>query len=180
MPLSAYALSVGLTTLDGTLGIAVINASTVFGAILIGFLSDRYHVTTAILTSSLGTVVAVFLFWSFATSLPLFFVFAIFYGIFGGGYSSTWASCAKPMREQGYPGTETGMIIAIFSAGKGIGAVISGPISAGLVQADKWESSGSAGSMWAYGSGYGSTIVFTGITAAFGGLGWYARRCGLL
>ena len=161
---------------DGTLAISLTNASTVLGAVLMGFLSDKYHVTTAILISCLGTVTAVFLFWSFAIHPPLLFLFAIFYGFFGGGYSSTWASCAKPLRDNGYPGTETGMVIAIFSAGKGIGAVISGPLSEALLGADSWKGRAS----FAYGSGYGATLIFTGVTAAFTAVSWGARRLGML
>lgn len=123
-----------------------------------------------------GSVVAVFLFWSFAINQPVLFLFAIFYGCFGGGYSSTWASCAKPLREKGYPATETGMVIAIFSLGKGIGAVISGPLSETLVNTDVWKGKAS----FAYGSGYGGTLVFTGITAGFTSIAWCGRRFGLL
>lgn len=173
---SAYALSVGLSSTQGTLAISLLNAANVFGAIAIGFLSDKYHVTTAQLVCCIGTVVAIFCFWSFSVYQPVFFLFAIFYGVFGGGFSSTWASCAKPLREQGYPGTETGMVIAIFSAGKGIGSVISGPLSERLVAADSWQ--GKAG--FSFGSGYGITFVFTGLTAAFTGISWCGRRWGLL
>lgn len=165
-----------MSSTDGTLAISLTNASAVVGAIAIGFLGDKYHVTTAILICSIGTLIAVFLLWSFSIYQSVFFLFAIFYGIFAGGYTSTWASCAKPLRDQGYPGTETGMVIAIFSTGKGIGSVISGPLSETLVAADAWKGKAA----FAFGSGYGSTFVFTGVTAAFTGIPWFARRLGLL
>lgn len=171
----AYALSVGLSTTDGTLAISLINAATVVGAILMGVMSDRYHPTTAMLVSSIGTVVAIFIFWSFAIHEALFFLFAIFYGVFAGGFSSTWAGCAKPLRQR-YPGTETGMVIAIFSAGKGVGSVISGPLSETLVAADQWRDKAA----FAFGSGYGLIFVFTGVTAAFTGTVWCWRRFKLL
>lgn len=154
---------------------SLINAATVVGAIVIGFMADKYHVTTAILISCIGAVAAVFLFWSFAIYQSIFFIFAILYGVFAGGFSSTWAGCAKPLRER-YPGTETGMVIAVFSAGKGIGSVISGPLSEALVSGDSWKGKAA----FAFGSGYGSLIVFTGVTAAFTGSSWCGRQFGLL
>lgn len=146
------------------------------GAMLLGVLSDRFHVTTAFLVSSCGSVVAVFCLWSFAVNTGVLFLFAILYGVFAGGFSSTWASCVKPIREQGHPGTDAGMIIAVLSAGKGVGSVISGPLSEAILNADKWK--GSAG--FAFGSGYGGTIILTGVTAAFTSLGWCGRRWGLV
>ncbi|KAL1301816.1 hypothetical protein AAFC00_006004 [Neodothiora populina] len=173
--ITSYALSVGLTRTDGTLAVALINAATVIGAIVSGFLADKYHVTTAILVSCIGSVVAVFLFWSFAVYRSIFFIFAVLYGIFAGGFSSTWAGCAKPLRLS-YPGTETGMVIAVFSAGKGIGSVISGPLSEALVAADSSKDKAA----FAFGSGYGTLLIFTGVTAAFTGTTWCGRRFGFL
>lgn len=146
------------------------------GAILIGSMGDRFHVTTAFLISSCGSVIAVFLLWTFAVNTGVLFLFAIIYGVFAGGFSSTWANCVTPIRDQGHPGTEAGMVIAMFAAGKGIGSVISGPLSEVILQADMWKDT--AG--FAFGSGYGGTIIFTGVTAAFTSLGWCGRRFGLI
>lgn len=172
--LSSFAQAVGFSSVDGTLAISLINAAQIVGAMFIGYLCDRCHVTTAILVCSLGTVVAVFGFWTFATFKPLLYIFAIFYGITASGYSTTWSAIAKPIRES-YPGTESGMIIALFSCGKGIGAVVSGPLSEALVEADHWNSA-----PYAFGSGYGTLIVATGVTALVGGASWYAKQFKLL
>ncbi|GAB7348849.1 hypothetical protein MBLNU459_g7555t2 [Dothideomycetes sp. NU459] len=174
--ISSFAQSVGLTATDGTIAIALTNGAAVVGSLLMGWLSDRYHCTTAILACAIGSVVSVFLLWSFAVSRPVLFLFALTYGVFASGFASTWAGCAKPMRENGYPGTETGMIIALFSSGKGIGAVISGPLSEALVAADGWKGKAA----FAYGSGYGSLIICTGVTAGFAGVSWCGRRFGIL
>ena len=71
---------------------------------------------------------------------------------------------------------ETGMIVALFSAGKGIGAVISGPLSGLLLKADPWH--GNVRSEFAYGSGYGTLILFSGLTAACASVGWLGKKCG--
>lgn len=51
--------------------------------------------------------------------------------------------------------------------GCGIGNVISGPISAALLE-DAWSTSGK----WGYSTEYGPVILFTGMTALLGGWGW--------
>ncbi|THX84557.1 MFS general substrate transporter [Aureobasidium pullulans] len=170
--LSSFAQKVGFSAVDGTLAIALINAAQIVGALFIGFLCDRCHVTTGILVCSIGTVVAVFVFWTFATLKPMLFVFAILYGVYAGGYSTTWSGVAKTVRENGYPGAETGMIISLFSCGKGIGAVVSGPLSEALVDNDPWNSS----APYAFGTGYGALLLMTGITAFVGGFAFYAKQ----
>ena len=123
---------------------------------------------------TIGTVVAVFVFWSFAVYQPILYVFAFLYGIFAGGFPATWSGCTGPVRRK-YP-VENGMIIALFTAGKGIGCVISGPVSGALVASDSWKNSVG----YAYGSGYGYLIVFSGVTASFAWIGWLGKRCGMV
>ena len=56
---------------------------------------------------------------------------------------------------------DPGMVFACLAAGRGIGNVACGPLSEALVRSKIWM--GEAGG--AYGSGYGSLVVFTGLTA---------------
>ncbi|KAG9521468.1 putative MFS monocarboxylate transporter, partial [Aureobasidium melanogenum] len=174
--LSSFAQAVGFTAVDGTLAIALINGAQIVGAMFIGYLGDRCHVTTGILVCSIGSVVAVFVFWTFATIKPMLFVFALLYGVYAGGYSTTWSGVAKTVRENGYPGADTGMIISLLSCGKGIGAVVSGPMSEAIFAADSFR----ANAPYAFGSGYGSLLVMTGVTAFVGGSAWYAKQFKLI
>ena len=64
------------------------------------------------------------------------------------------------------------MIISLFSCGKGIGAVVSGPLSEALVDKDPWNSS----APYAFGTGYGALLLMTGITAFVGGFAFYAKQ----
>lgn len=171
----SFARAVGLAPIAGTLAVSLANGSTMVGAVVAGWLVDRYHVTTAINVCAVGTVGAVFLFWSFAVYAPVLYVFAVLYGIFAGGFSSTWSGVTGPLRKK-CPGTETGMIIALFAAGKGLGAVISGPLSGALVEVGVWRN----GMDYAWGSGYGLLILFSGVTAATQGLGWCGKKFGLV
>ncbi|PNS14156.1 hypothetical protein CAC42_6669 [Sphaceloma murrayae] len=167
----SFARAVGLSPISGTVAVSLTNASTIAGALVVGSLVDRYHVTTAINFCAIGTVVAVFLFWSFAVYCPVLYVFAMLYGLFAGGFAATWTGVATVMREK-WPATDTGMIIAVFAAGKGIGSVISGPLSGAIVDA-RWFQGDAE---YAWGSGYGGLILFSGATAAVTGAGWCGKK----
>lgn len=171
---SAFAGAQGWSPLTGTIAVSLCNGANVVGATFVGWLVDRYHVTTAINFCTIGTVFAVFLFWSFAVNQPLLYIFAIAYGLFAGGFSATWSGCSNPVRRT-HP-VDTGMIIALFTCEKGIGSVISGPLSGALVMSDSWRNQVG----FAYGSGYGYLIIFSGFTASFAGIGWLGKRLGLV
>ncbi|TKX18490.1 MFS transporter-like protein 174 [Elsinoe australis] len=169
----SFAREVGLAPISGTVAISLTNGSTILGVVITGYLVDRYHVTTAINFCAIGTVVAVFLFWSFAVYSTVLYIFAMLYGMFAGGFAGTWSGVTLVLRDQ-WPATDTGMIIALFAAGKGIGSVISGPLSGAIVDAGWFK--GDADFAW--GSGYGGLILFSGVTAAATGAGWCGKKVG--
>ena len=68
------------------------------------------------------------------------------------------------------PRAEHGLVFGLLAAGRGIGAVSSGPLSGALLKGRL-----AAGGIGAYGGRYGPLVVFTGITAAVGGVGWMGR-----
>lgn len=67
-----------------------------------------------------------------------------------------------------------GLVIGLLSAGRGIGAVVSGPLSEVLLKSRPWQGATSLG----YGSAYEGLIVFTGVTAAAGGVSFLGRVLG--
>jgi hypothetical protein len=72
---------------------------------------------------------------------------------FGAGYTAMWARMVTTIDTE--PSSSQAMF-GLFCFGKGVGNVLAGPISAGLLRA----SSGSAG----YGHGmYRLVVIFTGI-----------------
>lgn len=62
-----------------------------------------------------------------------------------------------------------GVLMGVFAAGRGIGAVASGPISEVLMGRRIGLHAG-------YGSQYGVMILFTGLSALAGGVGWFVSR----
>lgn len=66
------------------------------------------------------------------------------------------------------------MVFACLAAGRGIGNAACGPLSEALIKGLPWKDQAS----FEYGSGYGTLIVFTGVTPLFGGASILDRRMG--
>src|SRR4051794_1991636 len=96
--------------------------------IFLGMFIDRFHVTTVVLLSTVGAVVSVFLFWGCSDALALLVVFSILYEFSAGGFASTNAGFIKAVKTLD-ENTDVGTPIGLLSAGRGIGAVASGPLS---------------------------------------------------
>ncbi len=171
--LPTYARTLGLSSVAGTVTIALYNTTSVFGQVILGSLIDKLHVTTVILISTLGATLSVLLFWGLAASLPLLCIFALIYGLFAGGFTSTWTGVIKEVQKSAN-GAEAGMVFGLLSAGRGVGSVVTGVLSEALLRDGGFAGDAKGG----YGTGYGPLIVFTGITAALGGVSWVGRRVG--
>lgn len=176
--LPTFSRSLDLPSFAGPLSLSLYNLACCFGALAFGLLVDRFHVTVAILISSIGLTVSVLVFWGLTDGQPMLYVFALLAGFFGGGYSTTWSGCAQAMRkrERGGVHVDTAMTVALLAAGKGIGAVVCGPVSERLISHDTWE--GQVG--FAYGSGYGVLVVFSAVSAVLGGFACIGRVLRLL
>lgn len=169
--LPMYARSLGANEFLSSLTVALVNLTSVFGSVLAGFLSDRYHVTTVILISTIGTVLSVFLGWGCAVTVPALYVFCVAYGLLAGGFSSTWSGVANEIQKAN-PSADVTVIFPFMETGRGIGNIASGPLSEALLRADGW-----TGHAWGtYGSGYGALVVCTGATALVGGISVVARQ----
>lgn len=183
--LPSYSTStIGLSPTMGTLLVSLFNATSVFGGITIGMLCDRFAVTNILLISSLGSALSVFLFWGMAassdggssqTALALLTVFSIFYGFFAGGFSSTWSGIITKIKNDSSSSMETGLVFGLLAGGRGIGNVISGPLSSVLIQQGAIGNSQGQYSETGFGTQYGALILFTGITALLGAWAWIWR-----
>ena len=100
-------------------------------------------------------------------------MFSLVYGLFAGGFSSTFTGVIQELKKID-PRAEAGLVIGMLAAGRGVGSVVSGPLSEALLSEKPWIGEAAAG----YGSGYGGLIVFTGISAMLSGVSWISRRIG--
>ncbi|KAI8966544.1 MFS general substrate transporter [Daldinia sp. FL1419] len=180
--LPTYARSaLGAASYSSATTVLLVNVASVFGCVAMGFFIDRLHVTTCILLSTIGATIGALVIWGLSSSLPLLYFFCIIYGLFAGSYTSAWPGIMKDVARkgealgQGY--IDPSMVFGWLAAGRGIGNVVSGPLSENLIQGLPWKGSASA---FGYSSGYGSLIVFTGVTALLGGASFVWRRLGML
>ena len=166
-----FAASIGLPAFSGPLALALYSVSTFGGCLLLGGLVDHFHVCTVILLSTLGQLIAIFVFWGLTNGQALLYIFAIVYGIFGGAFVATWPGASLAIR-RAIPGcyVDTGFVLSLFTMGKGLGSVVSGPISTALLQSG-WH----VNAKLAYGSEFGGMIVFTGVSAALGVIAAFGR-----
>jgi len=180
--LPSYATTtVGLPATMGTMLVSLFNATAVFGGIVLGMLCDRFAVTNILLLSSIGSALSVFLFWGLAgnetshTGIALLTLFSISYGFFAGGFSSTWSGIITQIKHDSSPGMETGLVFGLLAGGRGIGNVVSGPLSTLLLRQGSVNGPHGSGGVTGYATQYGTLIIFTGITAIFGGWSWMWR-----
>jgi predicted MFS family arabinose efflux permease len=152
--LPSYASLVGLSVTKGALLLTLMSIAQVVGQFTFGYISDKTVPLNALIvvSSSIAAVVTLCL-WGFARSLAPLACFAVVYGFFGAGYTATWARMVTAISDE--PAASQAMF-GLFCAGKGIGNILTGPISAGLLSVSRL----SAG----YGLGmYKAIVIFTGV-----------------
>lgn len=165
---SSFGITAPLTSL---------NAGTIIGFVLIGHFIDRWRVENVIFITTIFTLLGVFVIWGLSISLPPLCVFALLYGIFAGSASATWPGIVQAVRKADDT-APVGLVLGLLTAVRGVGSIACGPISAALIGSN-WPWAGNPSGM-GYGTIFGGLIVFTGVTASFGTLGFAARRSGFL
>lgn len=161
--IASYAHTIGLPSITGAVLIALLSLASVFGSLIHGILGDHLPLQTVILISTLGTTISVFLFWGLAKHVAVLAVFAMIYGFFAGGFSSTYPGILKEMKNVD-EGVDNGVVMGMLLGGRGVGFVVGGGVSSALLGGGKGG--------WGYASEYGGVILCTGVTAVFGGWGW--------
>jgi MFS family permease len=157
--LPSYARALHLPPTTCSLLLAFLNGSSIAGAIVMGHLCDLFPVTFIIALSTLSASLSVFLLWGLSSSLPSLLLFASLYGLSAGGFSAIWTGMMRAV-QRADPLATLATLMGLFSAGRGIGAVLSGPLSELLLAAEPLR-----GAPAAYASPYGPLILFTGVSA---------------
>jgi MFS family permease len=88
----AYVEALHLPASTGTWLIALMNAASVPGILVLGHLSDRAPLRAVVLLSALGSALACLLLWGFATRIDVLVVFALVFGFLGLSFSGVWAA----------------------------------------------------------------------------------------
>jgi predicted MFS family arabinose efflux permease len=151
--LPSYATLIGLDATKGALLLTLMSVSQVIGQFGFGYVSDKQVPLNALIvgSSSIAAIVTLSL-WGLASSLAPLACFAIVYGFFGAGYTAMWARMVTATSDE--PSASQAMF-GLFCFGKGVGNILTGPISAGLLKL--------SASTNGYGHGtYQAIIIFSG------------------
>lgn len=179
------------------LTVMLLNLAVTIGLVVMGSLSDRLQVTTCMIISASGAAISVLCVWGLSASLAGLYVFCILYGLFAGGWAAIWPGVMRDVAKassegdrdrqgasdgeshgprDGY-GADPIMVHGHLCVGRGLGNIISGPLSGSLLrQGTGWKGNVLGG----FGSGYGVLILYTGVTGLVSGMGVLWRWVGLL
>lgn len=133
----------------GPATVVAFNSAAVASRILLGFLVDHTspHLLGAASSSLAG--IFVFLLWGVAgQSIAAILVFSIVFGAVAGGYSSLWSGAIREAVDDDLQAVSA--LFGLCTLTRGIGALISGPVSSALV-------TGHSGA-----SNYKHLIIYTG------------------
>jgi len=156
------------------------NISATIGCVILGTMTDKFHLTTCIIMSAVGTATSVLIIWGLSPSLPVLYVFCVMYGLFAGSWTAAYPGIMKEVTKRGesasYKSVDPVMVMGHLLLGRGIGNIISGPLSEALVRIMPWRGQSVGG----YGSRYGALIIYSGLTVLVSGMSFLLKRLGLL
>jgi MFS family permease len=170
--LPTYLHSLDASPIMKTLSIVLFNLASVVGCVVLGVLIDKLRVTTCLAISTVGAAVSILALWGLARNITMVFIFATVYGLFAGAFSSTWPGIMRIVQKE-WPDASGTMVFAFLAAGRGLGNIISGPVSTYLIL----ETHGREEPLsFGYDSNFMPMIVFTGVSALLGGIGIIYRE----
>lgn len=176
----------GVSATRAALTVLLSNVAAVLSSVTLGTMTDRMPVTTCLVLSAAGAGAAALTLWGLTSTLAGTYAFSVAYGLFAGGYTSIWPGImretANPRDSEeddehaGHAYLDPSLVFAWLCAGRGLGNVVSGPLSDLLLRGRPWLGRAPGG----YGSGFGSLIVYTGLSAFVGGSAFFWKRLGIL
>ncbi|EAL20200.1 hypothetical protein CNBF0120 [Cryptococcus deneoformans B-3501A] len=165
--LPAYASSLNLTHPSGTGLIAILNAASVPGNTLLGYLSDHMPVRTVIVISCVGSGLSCAFLWGFGSTDGVLILFALIFGLLGPSFSAIWTQMIGLICKDDL--ISPPLVVSLFTFVRGVGSLMSGPISQALLKINNLN-----GSIGAYGfSNYGVLLIYASVTILSGGATGY-------
>lgn len=158
--MASYATDVGYASITKPILISMFSLSSTFGALFLGMMSDRLNANKVILMSAIGSATPVFLLWGLSRQLANVVIFALVYGFFAGGFSSTWTSMMREIQRDDLA-ADASLLFGLLMGGRGVGFVVGGPLSGALIAVPGLLTDEALG----YATKYGPMILCTGITA---------------
>jgi MFS family permease len=129
--LPSYATSIGLSSTQGALALAVMSLAQLIGQFAFGWLTDKkIPVSGLAVACSLVTTIATFALWGMAKSLGLLVAFSLLYGFFGYGFGVMRIGMGRAVSDDPSTAVTTYSTLVFF---QGIGNVLVGPVSEALL-----------------------------------------------
>ncbi|KAL8870067.1 MAG: hypothetical protein Q9174_003800 [Haloplaca sp. 1 TL-2023] len=128
--LPSHATSIGLSARTGALLLALMSFAQVLGQFLFGLLSDKVNLNNLLLLSTMVPAIATFTAWGLARDIAPLIVFALLFGFFAYGFSSLRARMGTAVSDDPTVALAT---FSVYVVCQGVGNVLAGPISAGLL-----------------------------------------------
>lgn len=164
--LPSYTTLMGYSTSKGAVVLAIANLAQIFGEITFGRLSDKVNVHMLATVSATVACGSTFILWSLANSLAYVIAFAFFFGAFASGFIALWPRMGTMFAEQ-----DANMIYSFLSCGRGLGVIVSGPISSAILKVGS-----SHGNTASPVQTFKALILFVGscmaVSAFISGVGW--------
>lgn len=128
--LPSFATDMGHSRNIGAWVLSVANLAQVFGEVGFGKMSDKVHVKYLVIVSTVVSGFVVLLLWGVfaASSIVVLFFFAFLYGCFGSGFLALYARMGTIFGE-----ADAAMVYGTLCLGRGLGSIVSGPISSSLL-----------------------------------------------
>jgi len=130
--LPVFAVQLGHGRDTAALILAMGNIGMLVGDLAFGRLSDKVDVNILVFASSGVSAVATFVLWglfgSGSSSRTVLTIFALLFGIFGGGFVVLWARMGTLFGER-----DAVTVYSAMSFGRGVGGILSGPFSQVLI-----------------------------------------------
>lgn len=152
------ALSIGMSPSLAMYLISILNAASLFGRILPGYLGDRYGRFNVMILTSYSSAILVLALWRNAHNNASIIVFAAFYGFTSGAYVSISPAVIAQISDVRQIGIRTGSLFAFIS----VAALCGSPIGGTLVTH--------------YKGGYEGLQIFAGVTMMAGATFFVAAR----
>ncbi|KAL1409635.1 hypothetical protein Q8F55_003631 [Vanrija albida] len=156
-----FADAIGATRPNGTALVAIMNAASVPGNTLTGYISDRVPPRLAIFGSCALAATATLVLWGLGTTDSLLVGFSIIWGFTALSFVGQWSRMITVI-SKGDP-TLPGLLFSFFTMLKGVGNLTSGPLSSVLLNSgEHFRGSIAKGAAGAYGNtNYGILLIYT-------------------
>ncbi|ODN91370.1 hypothetical protein L198_05882 [Cryptococcus wingfieldii CBS 7118] len=157
--LPSYANALNLTNPNGTIILVILNASSIPGNALMGYLSDRIPLKLVMLFNLSMAALSCAILWGFGTNGGMLVGFSIIFGALGLSFATLWTGMISVIAKD--DPVAPPLVLAIFTLVRGIGSLVCGPISQSLLKLTALNGKASG----AYGlHNYGILIIYATVT----------------